>query len=141
MVYPLKITTDSDRNLENLQALIDNLAQDLSQYRTKNMIRKAQAFEILGRLIEKKEALQHKQDKRQSMNLSRIASYLMRKGGMTRRELAKSGCYHGNVRVLDEALSILEELGLLEVTMNKFKGDITYQINEPNLQLKEYSEN
>jgi hypothetical protein len=124
---PLKIMTDSDKNLDYLQAIIDSLFDDLSQYPGKRLLVKAQLYETLSRLIRTKEELQAKQNRQNSVTLDRIAAYLVRKGQITRKNLYRSGCFYGGVKVLDEALNVLDELGLLKTTISKNKQDIIYE--------------
>jgi hypothetical protein len=64
------------------------------------------------------------------VTLNRIASYLIRKGSITRKNLYRSGCFQGGVKVLDEALNVLDELGLLRTTISKNKLDIVYEFIE-----------
>ncbi len=129
----LRIMTDTDRNLENLQVAIDSLATDLSNYSGKRLLVKAQVYESLARLIRTKEDLQSKRDKRNLVALDRIASYLVRKGSITRKTLLKSGCFQGGSKVLDDCLDVLGELGVLKTTISKRKEDVVYELIEAKL--------
>jgi hypothetical protein len=122
--------TDTDRNLENLQAVIDTLATDISMHKGRNLLAKAQLYETFGRLVRTKEELQAKRDKRNSVTVDKIASYLARKGAVSRKALMKSGCFTGGASVLDEALDILSQLGLLKTTFTFRKQEILYEFIE-----------
>jgi len=136
MPSPLRITTDTDRNLENLQAIIDSLVDDLFQEARIKLTLKVQFYESLARLIRTKEELQAKQNRQNSVTIDKIASYLLRKGSVTRKNLYRSGCFEGGVKVLDEALTVLDELGVLKTTINQNKQDIIYEFIEPKLQIE-----
>ncbi|MBU1056975.1 MAG: hypothetical protein KJ804_01445 [Proteobacteria bacterium] len=140
MQSPLRIITDTDRNLENLQATIDSLAGELSNYSGKHLLVKAKIYESLARLIRTKEELQAKRDKLNSVSIDKIASYLARKGSITRKTLLKSGCFQGGVKVLDETLNVLDELGMLKTTISKNKQDIVYEFIESVPQIIEQEE-
>lgn len=130
MENPLRIMTDTDRNLENLQAAIDTLATDISRHKGRNLLVKAQLYETFGRLVRTKEELQAKRDKRNSITLDKIASYLARKGSVSRKTLMRSGCFNGGAAVLDEALDVLSQLGLLKTTITSLKNEILYEFVE-----------
>ena len=130
MQSSLRIMTDTDRNLDYLQAAIDDLVEHLFQQARTKLLVKAQLYESLARLIRTREELQAKRNKTNSVTLDRIASYLVRKGSITRKNLYRSGCFEGGVKVLDEALNVLDELGMLKTTLSKNKLDIVYEFVE-----------
>lgn len=125
------ILTETERNLQTLQATIDMLAADLANYDSKRILNKAAVCESLSRLIRIKEQLMFKQGKRDPSAVDRLANYIQRKGQVTYETIRKSGCLIGGAKVIDQALEDLGFLGLLEVVDHKRKGERKYKITRP----------
>lgn len=138
----MKHLSNSERNLQNLQATIDSLVDDITRLNAekkkqgitaRGLVTRARLYESLARLIYAQEKMSSQIYMNQSVVLDRVARFLLNKGSCTRQVLRQGQPVAGGVKVLDQALDLLEQIGFIEVTKSKpgNKNHIVYTVVEP----------
>lgn len=136
----MEILTNTERNIQAIQVLIDDLLNTVEDYKRskrgddhslRTISKKGQAYESITRLIKAKEELEFRLFENYSSHFIKVANYIIRKGGtVDRHTLLMSRCIPGGAAKMDMALDLLEREGCLKTSFRPEKSKIEYTIIE-----------